>query len=239
MKIRTETEKWSFVILVSTLSIVLSLVMRYLMEPDHVTAIALLPTFLTPLIIAPPISLWAANLILRVHELNKRLEHLLAHDYMTGLANRRAFIDFVEDHKNDDGGAVMILDIDRFKSVNDTYGHHVGDQMIQMVAKVLQRETADVGKAARLGGEEFGVFFPHLPLDSGITRANQIREAVERQRLPLKDKRLHCTLSVGVDYLFAFEEIDVALQRADAALYQAKNGGRNRVVRYRAAPCTV
>lgn len=236
MKIRTKAEKWSFVVLVSALSISMSVLMHQLMQPDQLRAFAVLPSLLTPLIIAPPISLWAANMILRVHTLNRRLEHLLAHDYMTGLANRRAFIDFVEGHKGDGGGAVMILDIDRFKAVNDTYGHHIGDQMIQMVAKVLKHETDGIGKAARLGGEEFGVFLPHLPLDSGITRANQIREAVERQRLPLHDQTLQCTLSVGVDYLFAFEEIDVALQRADAALYQAKSDGRNRVVRYRRAP---
>lgn len=234
MKIRTTAEKWSFVILVSLISVGVSVVLTALLSPNGLTRASFLPSFLVPLCIAPAVSLWAAHLILRVHALNVQLEHLLAHDYMTGLANRRAFLDFVKQRKTEAGGAVLILDIDRFKSVNDTYGHHVGDQVIQMVARVLKQETGSYGKAARLGGEEFGVFFPRLTLSRGLTQANQIREAVENQRLPLEEKQLCCTLSVGVDFLAASDDIDTALQRADQALYDAKNAGRNRVVSYRA-----
>lgn len=233
VKVRNNKEKWICVALVSGVSIMASLLITSIASPTGLSRTSFIPAFFVPLLVAPAASLWCAEMILRIHELNLELERLLLHDHMTGLLNRRAFFEFVASNRDSDGGPVMLIDIDHFKSINDTHGHHVGDEVIKMVANIMKQVTGEEGKAARLGGEEFGIYMPDATLEGGMTRADQIRTAVENQKLTMFDEPVGCTLSVGVDYLPQDDDVDEALQRADKALYDAKGSGRNRVVRYR------
>jgi diguanylate cyclase (GGDEF)-like protein len=124
--------------------------------------------------------------------------------------------------------AVLMLDLDRFKGINDTYGHHTGDAVLQMAAVVLQAHLRNGALLARYGGEEFVAIVPVEGLPSARRVAERLRHAVEtadwRVGLQLADS---VTVSVGVAIVGAAESLDTALKRADEALYRAKRDGRN------------
>ena len=148
-------------------------------------------------------------------------------DALTGLMNRRAlleagFRELALAHRNRSTLCVMLLDIDHFKNLNDVWGHTAGDQALQLFSSVLQETARNSDTVARYGGEEFCVLLPSCDLESACAFANRLR-----QRLGETSLRFSAGLS-----LCRPEEhrIDAALSRADAALYQAKNEGRDRVV---------
>jgi len=156
------------------------------------------------------------------------------HDHLTGALSRRAFFGLAERvhaHAQREGDALslLIFDVDHFKTINDTYGHAVGDQVLaDLVARidaVLRGETC-----ARLGGEEFAVLLPRTDADAAVGLADELRRALERAGVPESaGVTVRYTVSVGVASLDAGETLAGLLQRADAALYAAKRAGRNRV----------
>ncbi|MBO6511418.1 MAG: GGDEF domain-containing protein [Roseibium sp.] len=227
MRVRNEKEKWRQVAFVSIASVLVSLAATHFVSPTGLSWTSFLPATVVPLIIAPVASLWAANIILALHRSNLRLEHLLLHDPMTGLLNRTAFFDFFDTEQNDTGGTVLMLDIDKFKSINDTFGHQVGDLVIKQAANVMSENTPQNGKVARLGGEEFAIFLPDRPINKGLALAEKIRSAFEVELREVGPDKVSCTISIGVDYRNDGEPIDTVLNRADKALYLAKNSGRN------------
>lgn len=229
MRVRSEKEKWAQVVLVSAASVLVSLVATHFVSPAGLTWLSVWPAVFVPLMIAPFASLWAGNMILALHRSNLRLEHLLLHDSMTGLLNRTAFFDLFETDYRQVNGTVLMLDIDSFKSINDTYGHQVGDSVIRMVTDVMSETARPFGDIARLGGEEFAMFFPNMPVAKGLDLAETIRCAIEEKALDAAPDTISCTISIGVAYRHRDEPIDAALNRADKALYLAKNKGRNRV----------
>jgi two-component system cell cycle response regulator len=171
--------------------------------------------------------------------LRGRLEEsveLAATDALTGLHNRR----YMEVHLKTlmdaarAGGrplSVVVIDVDRFKSVNDTHGHDAGDHVLREVARRIQRNTRGIDLACRLGGEEFVIVMP----DTGMERARQVGERV-RACIAGEDfeiergLRVAVTASVGVATLGEADTFPEMFKRADRALYAAKRGGRNRVV---------
>jgi len=229
MRVRSEKEKWVQVVLVSAASVLISLMATHFMSPSGLTSGSALPAILVPLMIAPFAALWSANMILELHRSNLRLEHMLLHDNMTGLLNRTAFFDLFEASHQHVSGTVLMLDIDNFKSINDTHGHQVGDSMIKLVTDAMCAAAVPHGDVARLGGEEFAIFFPNLPIATGLERAETIRRSVEARSLETGPRPIGCTISIGVEHRQGHEPIDATLSRADKALYLAKNNGRNRV----------
>lgn len=157
-------------------------------------------------------------------------------DPLTGLKNRRGLESAIEDLTRDASGlagsALLLVDIDGFKSINDTFGHVLGDKVIRSVAQVLQTSIKGRDVAARFGGDEFAVLLPQTTLKGAATLAEQIRELVARGRIHRADGREsvgEVTLSVGVAVAAAGESIEGLIERADAAMYAAKRSGRNRV----------
>jgi len=137
-------------------------------------------------------------------------------------------------HAQADGTSLclIIADIDFFKKVNDTYGHLVGDNVIRMVAATLKNSIKGKDLAARIGGEEFAILLPDTPVDGAMKLANDIRLAFEG--LDLKKKSTgeslgKITLSFGVATYREGEAVDDFINRADEALYQSKETGRNKV----------
>lgn len=172
----------------------------------------------------------------------KEAQRLARTDALTGLLNRRAFEEevnrhFSEFHRYGIETAVILMDIDHFKHINDRLGHATGDRVLKAVAKTVRPvlRTSDV--IARWGGEEFIVGLQHMQLSAAVEVAERIRESVERmtgdERAPLPA----VTASVGVASL-GLRDIspDVVIDRADKALYQAKEQGRNRT---HAAGCLI
>ena len=161
-------------------------------------------------------------------------EYAAKHDALTGLANRREALtqlatEYERYLRNGRPFAVLLADIDLFKSVNDTYGHHVGDDLIVLTGKTLLEQCRKVDTVARWGGEEYLVLLPETDEDEAVQIANRIREAVASNRVMVGQKPVGCTVSLGVASIRGQESIDRLLQRSDEALYLAKTLGRNRI----------
>ncbi len=165
------------------------------------------------------------------------LQQLADTDPLTHLLNRRAFLVFASDAMNyyrryGRGIGILVVDIDFFKRVNDTYGHGAGDDVIEAVGKMIQGEVRTTDKVARFGGEEFVVLLRETELDGAVALAERIREKVDTTVI---DGRGHGEINVTVSIGLAMAERrdrDIAdvIERADYALYAAKTGGRNQVV---------
>lgn len=155
-------------------------------------------------------------------------------DPLTQLYNRRHFMNeslHILEKAKASGKSVSVLtaDIDHFKVVNDNYGHTAGDLVLVDVAQVLKRFSRDTDLIARFGGEEFVILLPDASYTDALECAERIRQGVEVHIFQLDDTVLKITISIGVTYIASLESLDIALNRADKALYQAKNSGRNRV----------
>ncbi|MEA1961664.1 MAG: diguanylate cyclase [Bacillota bacterium] len=174
----------------------------------------------------------------RVIELEQRIMKLASTDYLTGLLNRRAFMERVEAEVNrsrrqGQNMGVIIMDIDHFKYVNDQYGHQAGDEVLQNVAVSLTRCCRSYDYVGRYGGEEFIVCLPGADQEISVRIAERMRMAIKGDETVLADaRRIKITASFGVSTLDVNQEesLDSLINRADRLLYQAKNEGRNRVV---------
>ena len=154
-------------------------------------------------------------------------------DGLTGLSNRRAFDQKLEEmfkaFRNGGRSFVVVLfDIDKFKSINDNYGHQAGDQVLQQLARTLGTELQDALIVARFGGEEFAAILDG-PLRTTAEKLNTVRKSIAARRLDAGGTPLEVTVSVGVSEPRADIAVGPVLRRADEALYAAKNIGRNRV----------
>ncbi|WP_204012742.1 diguanylate cyclase [Virgisporangium aurantiacum] len=161
------------------------------------------------------------------------VQRLAITDGLTGIANRRHFTDLATRQldiatRNNRPVTAMMLDIDHFKRVNDTYGHSTGDEVIRTVARVLAGQLRDHDIVGRLGGEEFAVLLPEMHGDP-IETANRVRATVEATTCAGPDGPVKVTISVGLTDLKPDDNLDTLLNRADEALYRAKQSGRNRV----------
>ncbi|MGX9219128.1 diguanylate cyclase [Massilia varians] len=160
-------------------------------------------------------------------------------DYLTGLANRRAFFEAAEQELTRSltvprPTAVIAIDADHFKAINDRYGHPGGDAVLQHLAAILGETFREVDVVARIGGEEFAVLLPSTDLPRAAVVAERLRSAVASQVVHFDGHRIQYTVSAGVASLADGEGgIDLLLKRADQALYAAKRLGRNRVERWR------
>ena len=158
-------------------------------------------------------------------------------DPLSTLLNRRGLMEALEAlvHEATESSkpfAVIMIDIDHFKRINDTYGHAVGDSVIRYVARVLKNETKGHDIVARNGGEEFVIVLPDTGYEGAYIVAEKIRQTIENKRLSvrLNNKPLRFTLSAGIAMYRPGEPIEDVFERADQALYWAKEHGRNRVV---------
>lgn len=167
-----------------------------------------------------------------------QLNKLATTDGLTGVFNRRHLLVLAEQEFNrtrryDDSFSVLMLDVDHFKLINDTYGHNVGDETLKAIAKATQDMLRDVDLFGRFGGEEFVAFLPETNQDAALTRAEKIRQNIANLNLKLEGNFLSVTVSIGVASNLANDaNIDAILKRADLALYEAKRRGRNQVVVY-------
>ena len=160
-------------------------------------------------------------------------------DPLTGLANRRsleAFLRAAQISAMEAGTplSILMIDIDHFKKFNDSYGHQVGDQVLRLVARVLQESVRECDLAARYGGEELIAVLPGASLDVCTEAAERIRRRIGEARLTRRttgEELTSITVSIGVAQFRMAELAEGMIERCDRALYQAKRSGRNRTVR--------
>jgi diguanylate cyclase (GGDEF)-like protein len=164
----------------------------------------------------------------------KRLEELASTDVLTGLKNRRALFEIGEkllnlSHRESTPLSVIVFDLDRFKQVNDQYGHALGDQVLIAFADILTHSRkSDV--AARIGGEEFVLILPNTKVDEAYKIAEQIRKKAEQITISYTEgKSFNFSVSGGVDLLQKEDEqLNTLIARTDKALYYSKQTGRNK-----------
>ena len=168
--------------------------------------------------------------------LNEQLYEFATTDDMTTLFNRRHFLETAQRELNQlqrtkKMGAVLMIDIDHFKNINDSHGHAAGDQILIEVAKALKDNLRDYDIVGRIGGEEFAMFLPNSPIETAIQIAERIRAKTANLSTSFQQKSISLTISVGLTAIQENENnIDSLINRADKALYQAKDSGRNRVI---------
>jgi diguanylate cyclase (GGDEF)-like protein len=185
----------------------------------------------------------SANMQLRlqldeIHQLQERLKEQAIRDPLTGLHNRR-YLDetlpreLARAKREGYPLSIIMVDLDRFKQVNDTYGHPAGDEVIKALSAILKTGTREGDVACRYGGEEFVVALPRMDLEGARARGDEWRAAIAGSSIRHGELTLNVTLSAGVA---AFpdhgHEIDTLVQCADLALYLSKHDGRNRVTCY-------
>jgi len=164
------------------------------------------------------------------------LEKLAKTDDLTGISNRRNFLalaqrEFNLARRQKRYFSLLILDIDYFKTINDTYGHPIGDKVIQFVANKCVESVRKEDLCARWGGEEFIIFLSETDLEGAVMVANRIRMGVDQETIEIEDHQINVTVSIGVSvYNNDDASVNQTISRGDMALYRAKNEGRNRVV---------
>ncbi|MFW5426965.1 MAG: GGDEF domain-containing protein [Methylophagaceae bacterium] len=188
----------------------------------------------------------------QIRELNKRLKsmedesvllresavqsrELALKDALTGIWNRQALDEdiekeFIRWQRYQKPLSLVMWDIDFFKRVNDTYGHAAGDKVLKTIARLFKQETRDADFIARFGGEEFVGIFPETRLEDALSLANKIREKIQNSKFHYEHKPVPITASAGLASFKPNDTIEDVFKRADAALYRAKEGGRNRCI---------
>ncbi|MGH3613035.1 MAG: putative bifunctional diguanylate cyclase/phosphodiesterase [Pseudonocardia sp.] len=174
--------------------------------------------------------LGTAQDITEQHRTRQELTFLAGHDPLTGLANRRQITDrLTECVSGRTGGALLLIDVDNFKDINDLRGHPVGDQVMRALARLLSTALGPDLLLGRLGGDEFAVVLPRCEAAKAVDLAERLCDTVACTPIVAGRSALTVTASIGVAVIEPDSEYEVALAHADLALYEAKNAGRNRV----------
>ncbi len=176
------------------------------------------------------------QMAIRLDEVQKNLKKQASTDELTGLKNRRNIMNRLNEElqralRLHEPLGVMVLDIDNFKLINDTYGHPFGDKVLSSVAACIRGNLRSYDLIGRIGGEEFLVLSPATGLDDALILAERVRESVNANEVIEDGKSVSVTISIGLTISQSAEAThEKLLNRADSALYRAKEGGRNRVV---------
>lgn len=165
---------------------------------------------------------------------NVQLAHKANYDGMTGLPNREHFFDRSEEIRTSSSDCVMLmLDVDNFKQINDSFGHSQGDEALMLLAQSFRKILREGDLIGRIGGEEFGILLPDTSEIEGQIIGELIRHEVENIKFePRPGVRYVMTISIGITNAATHQERSLLMRNADAALFEAKRRGRNRVVMF-------
>ena len=193
-------------------------------------------TLICPTLIAPTMSWWAFDLVLKVERAHEQLRVQSNTDHLTGIFNRRYFMDRLREEierttRYDTSFAVAFIDVDNFKRINDEHGHLSGDEILQQLTQVCAKQVREIDTLARIGGEEFALLLPQTTPDEAAHLVERLRASVASTRAKVGENWLDITVSIGLtsasrDLL----DVNGILRRADEALYAAKRQGKNRLV---------
>ncbi|MBN1523225.1 MAG: GGDEF domain-containing protein [Spirochaetales bacterium] len=178
----------------------------------------------------------------KIKVLNTRLERLAMTDELTSLENRRAFllqgeVELKRSNRYKQPLEMIMLDIDYFKNINDTFGHEAGDVVLRYVADVLRKNVRNADVVARLGGEEFGILLPNAQAAAAIVLAERLRAEIEQGTCEFHGKKMIVTISLGIaEHGEKSDDLHTLIRNADIAMYQAKREGRNRVAVFKNYP---
>ncbi len=228
MKIESKFDVILFSLVVTVTSMVLAVLLNYVIFPSAFVPRTVPGTMLIVTLVTIPTCLFVGTKIRENVHLSEELRRLVERDRLTDVATRDFFFERMAQQPRAYGISLMV-DIDFFKRVNDTYGHLTGDRVISHVAKVLQDAVEPGDIVCRFGGEEFVVFLAEADAETGAIMAERLRATVADSPIDDAGTTLNVTVSIGGSLKEAADNIETAIHRADAALYSAKNGGRNQV----------
>lgn len=174
---------------------------------------------------------------LRLKKYKEYLQELSFTDPLTGLLNRRSILDRIHNEqkrarRSGSWFTIILTDIDRFKQVNDTYGHDCGDVVLSEIAQILKNTVREQDCFARWGGEEFLLLLLETDSQGGLTLAEKLRTAVEEQEILCQSQRIKVTMTFGIASCHENQPYNDCIRQADKALYRGKEDGRNRCVLY-------
>ena len=227
--------------LIAMMSVLLPSTVWLYFQPGHITlALAIAATiFMMGALRATKMlatAMQASSLL--GHELkrtNAVADHMARTDVLTGIPNRRSFMELGEQmsrmcKRQDSPLSALLIDVDHFKNINDTHGHGAGDLVLQHLGALLDQQFRAADLCGRIGGEEFAVLLADTDGRTAASVAEKLRRTVASETIAWQAHILHVTVSIGV--ATHSHHLGTLLQNADAAMYQAKNSGRNRVVRH-------
>jgi diguanylate cyclase (GGDEF)-like protein len=225
------TQKPRFILVLALVASLLTVAGYYLSPPGVTFDVSIINRALTLF------AIWSTALVSYFHlNMLARLEPLATTDQLTGLYNRHYFSSELLKQINiwrryQRPLSILILDIDFFKKVNDTYGHLAGDYVLRTLARICQDVVRDIDTVARIGGEEFAILLPSTGINGAMQTAERIRRETEAYAFNYDDIHFRLTVSLGVAELTDESwSITEFMKAADEMLYKAKNSGRNRCV---------
>ncbi|HFF9410672.1 TPA: GGDEF domain-containing protein, partial [Escherichia coli] len=231
ISIRNYSKIWFCIILISTTSVFNNLILLYFINKPHPA------WYMTKCLELISMTYIISTLMYYVFRELNHANHMASHDPLTNAYNRRCFINSLKAISENYSFSVIILDIDNFKSINDQWGHHIGDQVIVMVTRIIKKSIREEDVLGRLGGEEFGVIIKNNSKEYISSIAERIRKNIEdkcsEKLLSHGPKKITVSMGcfISTDNNLNPSEI---LVNADKALYQAKRTGKNKVVIYSA-----
>ena len=231
LRLRSWVSVWSFTLIMTLGTVLACIVLVDVVYPEHLQALMGPRAMIITTLITIPFAFFIGVKLRENTLLSDELVRLVNRDRLTDVATRDFFFRRMESDPTAYGVSLMV-DIDHFKQVNDTHGHYAGDAVIKHVSQILRRETREQDIVCRFGGEEFVVFLHEVSADQGLVVAERMRTAVAADVLPATGDRpaVSVTVSIGGSLKERMEDINLSIQQADAALYQAKSNGRNRTV---------
>lgn len=229
MKLVTEKQVWLISASITAMACAIVAATVLFVYPREELPFEMLLSLSLTTVISVPVTYFMG---LKMHEnamLSERLQDMLDHDRLTGAVTREFFFNKMRTAPGVEGVALMI-DIDHFKKVNDTFGHFAGDAVIKAVAGTMQDNLRPEDLVCRFGGEEFMIFLPDRDHDQGLQSAETLRVLVSEVAVMFGKQRIGVTVSIGGSVKTMNKPIDLAIREADAALYRAKNEGRDQTV---------
>jgi diguanylate cyclase (GGDEF)-like protein len=193
-------------------------------------------TLACPALIAPTMSWWAFDLVLKVERAHEQLRIQSTIDHLTGLFNRGYFMDRLREEidrtqRYGTPFAVAFIDIDNFKRINDEHGHLSGDEILRQLTQTCAKQVRDIDTLARIGGEEFALLLPQTAAEDAERLVERLRAGVAATRTQIGDHWLEITVSIGLTSAGRGSlDVNGILRHADEALYAAKRQGKNRLV---------
>lgn len=230
-------KQWIYSIFFSLAAVMTAVV--YVLDRQSVLAATSMTAvgFGITILIASFIAYYMSEYIRNSNLLFAQLKAQSTTDFLTGLNNVRQFDNLINKIVNEDvlqknrKLTVLIIDIDHFKNINDTYGHSAGDAVLRELGDILAKSCRTIDYASRMGGEEFSILMPDCNHEQAVVAAERIRISVENHEFVLPDgMKIHITISIGVStYPDTVKDLNDLLRQADDSLYKAKRTGRNKV----------
>ncbi len=223
-------ERLIYVLCISFIAVVGTAVLDYLMRGPVAFEHDLLTTLVIPLLLAPPIAYDAVLKRQKISGLNLRLQESLDHDALTNTKSRKFLFESYEAIAREQAAfplAVMQIDADHFKNINDTYGHMIGDTALQHLAAVLKSVCRAEDVVCRLGGEEFAMVLPGMTERAARAVAMRVLDRLNNSVIKTPNGSISVQASIGITLQQSGENLQAALARADRGLYGAKGRGRN------------